>query len=330
MKTWWLGGLVLGVLLQTETATAQHSICGKPPEWEIKSQNTEKLKGDLQGKAQLLTKYLGSAELSGQIQTERQTIYQNSEQPEARRQDAYLAYMFCVLIMDDRTLSTNDKIKAINEFKQPVRKSALPERIISATLGAPMPPCNFGESLRPTGDIFHVAFTVMEDGPELQSIIHESRATKGYYGRELFEGLNSGRIQRFVGVGEIRVVFLGLNAAMFPRQIAFLAGRGICQWMVSVTLASGTLEVTIPIRGGEFLGQAGLALPKDVFLAADNPTICAQTNFPLTHLPYIADRPLKGEPNTFCTGTIKAIRPLRESIRSGVPFRGFFLVRGRA
>jgi hypothetical protein len=117
---WWLGLLIGFLLLGVDQAGAQHAICGKAPDWDIKSQDTDKLKGDLQGKAQLLTKYLGGAELSGQIQTERATIYKNTDESEARRQDAYLAYMFCVLIMDDKTLSTADKIKSINEFKRPL------------------------------------------------------------------------------------------------------------------------------------------------------------------------------------------------------------------
>ena len=76
-------------------AKAQHAMCGNPPEWDIKSREADTLKGDLQGKAQVLTKLLGSANLSGQIQSERETIYKNSDQSEARRQDAYLAYVFC-------------------------------------------------------------------------------------------------------------------------------------------------------------------------------------------------------------------------------------------
>ncbi len=111
--------VALFTLVMCMPSLAQHPVCGTAPEWDIKSENQEKLKGDLQGKAQALSKYIGSADLSGQIQTERQTIYKTTDQSEARRQDAYLAFMFCVLIMDDKTLSTGDKLKAISEFKQP-------------------------------------------------------------------------------------------------------------------------------------------------------------------------------------------------------------------
>jgi hypothetical protein len=139
------------------TSLAQHQVCGSAPEWDVKSENQEKIKGDLQGKAQALSKYIGSADLTGQIQTERQTIYRTTDQSEARRQDAYLAFMFCVLIMDDKTLSTPEKIKAINEFKRPISSKVNEDNVMAAKLRSAFNHNGFGnvvlgDTLAPRSD----------------------------------------------------------------------------------------------------------------------------------------------------------------------------------
>jgi hypothetical protein len=125
------GGVFILILLGIGSARAQNPACGKVPEWDVKSRETDKTKGDLEGKAQALFKSVGSAELTGNIQSERQIIYKTTDQSEARRQDAYLAYMFCVLIMNDKNISTDDKLKAINAFRRPIGSSELPQNLLN-------------------------------------------------------------------------------------------------------------------------------------------------------------------------------------------------------
>lgn len=116
------------LLLSTIPAAAQHKICGSPPEFEKKTSETTKTLGDLEGKASSFARLLGSAELGGRVTSERQTIYKNNQPAEAARYDAYLAYVFCVTIMDDSRVDTPTKLKAIQEFRKPMSELTLPEK----------------------------------------------------------------------------------------------------------------------------------------------------------------------------------------------------------
>jgi hypothetical protein len=102
-----------------ESARAQDTLCGKTPEFDSRLENLERWKGDLEGRAQALARFLGTGELSGKIETERRELYKSSDRAEAARADAYLTYLFCVTIMNDRSLSTADKLKVIQEFRRP-------------------------------------------------------------------------------------------------------------------------------------------------------------------------------------------------------------------
>jgi hypothetical protein len=63
---------------------------------------------------------VGKAELAGQVEAARTSIYQTSDQAFAAQKDAYLSYMFCVIVTQYKTLSTKEKLDALNEFKRPV------------------------------------------------------------------------------------------------------------------------------------------------------------------------------------------------------------------
>lgn len=99
-------------------ATAQSLDCGKPPEVPFKSQETEKLKGELEGKAQLLSRLIGNADLKGAVTTERNTIYQSADQVLAAWQAAYISYVFCASVLSDKSLSPDKRIDAWRQFQQ--------------------------------------------------------------------------------------------------------------------------------------------------------------------------------------------------------------------
>jgi hypothetical protein len=105
--------------------------CGPPPAFTMAQKVDESLKGQLAGQADFLSKLVGKAELAGQVDAARTSIYQTSDQAFAAQKDAYLAYMFCKIVMQDKTLSTKDKLDAINQFRQPtvsIRRQQDPER----------------------------------------------------------------------------------------------------------------------------------------------------------------------------------------------------------
>jgi hypothetical protein len=86
------------------------SLCGAPPSESVMKELSEKTKGDLEGKAQAISKFLGSADLGGKIETERKTLYQTSDSSEAVRNDRYLFYVTCILLMKDSVTSLKDKL----------------------------------------------------------------------------------------------------------------------------------------------------------------------------------------------------------------------------
>lgn len=109
---------VIGIAASS-SAFAQDGPCGAVPSLPTAIESSESIKGQLQGQANLLTKYIGNTQLGGEIQAARKNIYQSSDKFFAAQQDAYLAYLFCLALSQDRNLSTVDKLKAISEFRKP-------------------------------------------------------------------------------------------------------------------------------------------------------------------------------------------------------------------
>jgi len=81
---------------------------------------SESKKGEIKGKADAISKYLGSADLGGQIEMQRKTIYQTSDASEAARLDRYLFYVACMVIMKDKNANFQAKIDAIKELRKPL------------------------------------------------------------------------------------------------------------------------------------------------------------------------------------------------------------------
>jgi hypothetical protein len=72
--------------------------CGSAPSLPSTVESDENVRGQLQGQANLLSKWVGKAELAGEVETARKQIYQSSTGYFAAYKDAYLAYIFCVII----------------------------------------------------------------------------------------------------------------------------------------------------------------------------------------------------------------------------------------
>jgi hypothetical protein len=124
-----LAGLI--VILPMATAAQQPS-CGDPPRVDDQS-----LKGDLEGKAKLLSRLVGDAGLKGQIEAARTDVFGKYPDAGTARSDAYLEYMFCSFVLSDPKLSAQEKSRAIQEFRQAESQSAQPSQIL--TKGAQSP-----------------------------------------------------------------------------------------------------------------------------------------------------------------------------------------------
>ncbi len=110
-KFYWFLLLLLGL---PNLAVANREICGEPPPARFREENNESIKGELEGKANFLSSFVGKAELGGKIESTRKEIFAKYSDANAANIDRYLAYMFCVVIFDPKNKQdTNDKIKAI-------------------------------------------------------------------------------------------------------------------------------------------------------------------------------------------------------------------------
>jgi hypothetical protein len=109
--------------------------CGDPPRVDDQS-----LKGDLEGKAQFLSKLIGDANLKGQIETARTDIFSKYPNAGATRSDAYLEYMFCSFVLTDPKLTAQEKFRAIQEFRQAERQPVQPPQ--ASTHGDQSPAVN--------------------------------------------------------------------------------------------------------------------------------------------------------------------------------------------
>jgi hypothetical protein len=109
--------IVLLLLPLGRRTSAQEAICGAPPALPTTAQSEESIKGQLQGQADFLSKLVGKAELAGQIDATRKQLYQSSDKFFASQKDAYLSYLFCILITQDKSLSTAEKLKALETYR---------------------------------------------------------------------------------------------------------------------------------------------------------------------------------------------------------------------
>jgi hypothetical protein len=71
----------------------------------------EQLRGDVEGKAQLLTKMLGSAQIKGTVDASRTELQEEHKNLDQHQIDMYYLWVSCQVIIADKNLSTPDKVK---------------------------------------------------------------------------------------------------------------------------------------------------------------------------------------------------------------------------
>lgn len=96
------------------------STCGNPPQLPVTTEAASSIKGELEGKAKFLSSLVGNAELGGKVEAARRELYQTSDKFFAAQNEAYLAYVFCTIITKDKDLNTQEKLKALQEFRKPL------------------------------------------------------------------------------------------------------------------------------------------------------------------------------------------------------------------
>jgi hypothetical protein len=116
--------LLSGPLLAAEPTIQE--LCGPAPAFQSTSEINEQTKGEIQGKAQALSKFLGSGDIGGKVEQDRRNIYQSADKIAAAQQDAYYLYTVCAAIMQDKTVSLSDKLRALREARRPFSSEPLP------------------------------------------------------------------------------------------------------------------------------------------------------------------------------------------------------------
>jgi WD40 repeat protein len=92
------------------SAFAQTVNCGAQPK-ELPPDVQEKIKGDVEGKAQLFTKLLGDAALKGTVEASKTELQQKYKDVDKAQMDRYMSWVSCQSIMQDKNLTTAEKNK---------------------------------------------------------------------------------------------------------------------------------------------------------------------------------------------------------------------------
>jgi hypothetical protein len=114
-RRYWIAacGVVSVVALAMAPAVAQTK-CGDAPK-EVPLLTQEQLKGDVEGKAQVLTRLLGGAQIKGTIDTSRMELQEAHQNVDQHQIDMYFMWVSCQTINLDQTLSTTDKVRLWTE-----------------------------------------------------------------------------------------------------------------------------------------------------------------------------------------------------------------------
>ena len=88
------------------------SLCGDAQPKEVPALIQEQLKGDVEGQANLVTRWLGSGQLKGAVDTSRMELHEKHNDVDQHQIDMYFMWVACEFINSDRNLSGAEKAKA--------------------------------------------------------------------------------------------------------------------------------------------------------------------------------------------------------------------------
>ncbi|HHC6556648.1 TPA: hypothetical protein ACN36H_003142 [Vibrio parahaemolyticus] len=99
-------------------------LCGDPPPVDSSS-----LKGELNGKASFLSRFIGDAELKGKIETSREDVFSKYPNADKLVVDHYLLFQTCVIIMNDTSLDTSQKLEELRKTRREFKDVSVSQRI---------------------------------------------------------------------------------------------------------------------------------------------------------------------------------------------------------
>jgi hypothetical protein len=113
--------LIAFVSLGPSAAFAQTVECGPQPQFPPDADNSFKL--DVEGKAQLLTKFLGDAGLNGKIETTKKELQQKHQNVDKAKINEFLLWVSCQNIMHDSSLNSAQKTMEFLQIYREIMKS---------------------------------------------------------------------------------------------------------------------------------------------------------------------------------------------------------------
>jgi len=119
--------LLLSTNASPGIAATGHAICGNPPPVA-----NESLKAEIAGKAKLLSRYIGGGEISGRIEEAQTEIFSKYPDAERSRSNAYLDYMLCILLMDDKRMTTPEKLDELRKNRAAIHNSTATNTITNS------------------------------------------------------------------------------------------------------------------------------------------------------------------------------------------------------
>lgn len=131
--------LLLVLLGLPNYAVAIKDNCGAPPPEQFREENNKSIKADVTGKANLLTRLAGSAELGGKVDSTRKELFAKFPDANAAYMDRLLLYMFCITLFDPKNTQTQrEKQEAILEFRRQLTTPVTPPDTYSKTYNPPV------------------------------------------------------------------------------------------------------------------------------------------------------------------------------------------------
>ena len=99
-------------------------LCGDPPPVDNPS-----LKGELDGGANFLSKFIGEAKLKGNIEVKREEIFSKYPNADKLVVDHYMLYQTCVLLMNDESLSTSQKLEELRDMRREFESVSVSQKV---------------------------------------------------------------------------------------------------------------------------------------------------------------------------------------------------------
>lgn len=187
--------------------------------------------------------------------------------------------------------------------------------------------CTLGQKVPYASDTFHLDVTVLERSATAAQIL------TGYPDIGLAAlPLHRSPAARFAGQGTL-TFHMNVNANRFSGPVVFLNGPALCAGTARVEPeGDGFSRVTIPVRGGDGLGQASLVLPRAPLMAISGSFVpCIETSFPTELNPTLTAGRFAGRPNMQCNkpGNTAGISHATQRLREGRPGELYVFIHAR-